>query len=239
MTPCTRLRAISAYISAILLQEHLLLDFNERTIGVPSHVTDAIVEHITNVGLQTYPAYGDLNKLIADYAGVPPSQCMFTNGSDPGIDLIIRACCPAGTEAIIPSPTFAMYDQAALTEGLRIVAPHFTREGGFPTRQVLDAISAQTSIVVLSNPNNPTGTAICRDDMVAICRKASHCAVLVDECYFEYMDPGSSMVKEVSANILSPAPTEHIPALARPTPRTRCAATAAIFNHASLGDIGG
>lgn len=91
--------------------QHLLLDFNERTVPPPAHVTDALVAHINLGTTQCYPAYGDINTRIAEYANVDPSQCMITNGSDQGIDLIIRACCPEGSEAIIPAPTFAMYEQ--------------------------------------------------------------------------------------------------------------------------------
>merc|ERR1712151_882695 len=77
---------------------HVLLDFNERTVPVPSHATDAVKAHIDAEGLQRYPAYGDLQAQIAKYAGVQTEECMFTNGSDQGSDLVVRCCCEAGTE---------------------------------------------------------------------------------------------------------------------------------------------
>lgn len=178
-------------------KRHLLLDFNERTVPVPSHVLEGVTAGIEKKGLQTYPAYGDLNELISNYAGVKVENCMFTNGSDQGIDLVVRCCCPYGTEAIIPAPTFAMYEQSAMTEGLTIRRPFFTLEGGFPTEEVLAAIGPKTSLVVLSNPNNPSGTEIQKEDMIRICQKAANCAVLVDECYFEFMAPETSMKDEV------------------------------------------
>merc|ERR1712032_1372769 len=103
----------------------------------------------------------------------------------------------SGTEAVIPGPTFAMYEQAALTEGLIIKSPFFTRERGFPLDEVLAAIGPRTSLVVFSNPNNPTGTAIPRESMLEVARKAPHCAMLVDECYYEYMAPETSLKDEV------------------------------------------
>uniref|UniRef100_A0A7S4BZX8 histidinol-phosphate transaminase n=1 Tax=Chrysotila carterae TaxID=13221 RepID=A0A7S4BZX8_CHRCT len=178
--------------------QHILLDFNERTIPVPEHIPAAITKHMATKGLQCYPAYGDLNENIAEYAGVPADQCMFTNGSDQGIDLIIRACCASGTEAIIPAPTFAMYEQAALTENLVIKRPFFTRERGFPTDEVIAAVNDKTSLIVLSNPNNPTGTPIAKADMVKIALFAPNCAILIDECYYEFMPPESSMKNELA-----------------------------------------
>lgn len=90
------------------------------------------------------------------------------------------------------------YPQASLTENQTILRPWFTREGGFPTAAVLAAISPRTTLIVLSNPNNPTGTPIAKQDMLAVVRAAPHAAVLVDECYFEFMDRELTMVGEVS-----------------------------------------
>jgi histidinol-phosphate aminotransferase len=93
-----------------------------------------------------------------------------------------------------------MYEQAAKTEGLVIRSPHFTLTKGFPVDEVLAAINPKTSIVVFSQPNNPTGTAISREDILTIAKKAPHCAMLVDECYYEFMDPAST-VKDVLAEL--------------------------------------
>jgi len=169
------------------IHKHTLLDFNERTVAVPNHIIDALKEHLDTKGLRCYPAYGDLAAVMAKQYGVRTEECIFTNGSDQGIELVVRCCCKPGTEAIIPAPTFAMYEQAALTEGLTIRRPFFKKETGFPTEEVLALVGPQTSLIVLSNPNNPTGTAISRANICRIAEKAPHCAILVDECYYEFM----------------------------------------------------
>lgn len=179
-------------------EKFTLLDFNERTIPVPAHVTDALKSWVDQGSLQKYPNYGHMQEQIAKYAGVKKEQCMFTNGSDQGIELVIRCCCEKGTEAIIPSPTFAMYEQASESEALTIKRPKFTREGGFPLDEVLGLIGPKTSIVIVSNPNNPTGTPVKRDAILKILEKAQ-CAVLVDECYFEFMGSADSMKDDIDA----------------------------------------
>eukprot|EP00444_Apocalathium_aciculiferum_P029916 CAMPEP_0183420712 /NCGR_PEP_ID=MMETSP0370-20130417/26625_1 /TAXON_ID=268820 /ORGANISM="Peridinium aciculiferum, Strain PAER-2" /LENGTH=354 /DNA_ID=CAMNT_0025604615 /DNA_START=24 /DNA_END=1088 /DNA_ORIENTATION=+ len=175
----------------------ILLDFNERTVPVPSHVTEALKDFIDQGGLQKYPSYGSMQADIAAYAGVRTEECMFTNGSDQGIDLVIRCCCEKGTEAIIPAPTFAMYEQAAESECLTICRPHFDRLKGFPLEEVLGMIVPNTSIIVLSNPNNPTGTPISREAILAVAKHAPHCAILVDECYYEFMGPEESVKGDI------------------------------------------
>lgn len=165
---------------------HLLLDFNERTLPVSEHVTAALIDYIQAGRLQMYPAYGDIDQVIADYVGVAADNIMITNGSDQGIDLIIRASVNPGDEAIIPSPSFAMYHQCAKVENLKIIEPKYTREQGFPLQGVLAAISDKTRIICLANPNNPSGTGIAREAIADILKAAPHATVLVDECYFEY-----------------------------------------------------
>jgi histidinol-phosphate aminotransferase len=167
-------------------QSHLLLDFNERTLPVSDVITSALINYINAGRLQMYPAYGDLDAVIAKYCGVKAEQVMITNGSDQGIDLIIRAACNVGDEAIIPSPSFAMYHQCAKVEQLHIIEPKYLLEEGFPLAGVLAAITPKTRIICLANPNNPCGTAIAREDIAKILTAAPHATVMVDECYFEY-----------------------------------------------------
>ncbi|WP_461535801.1 pyridoxal phosphate-dependent aminotransferase [Spongorhabdus nitratireducens] len=182
----TKMGAYSPPLEGRNADRHLLLDFNERTIPVSPKVRQALIDYIQTDHLQTYPAYGDLSQRIAEYAGVPSEQLMITNGSDQGIDLIIRATCNVGDEVIIPSPSFAMYNQIAQVEGAKIIEPEFTETGGFPVEGVLAAVTPATRLIVISNPNNPTGTLVSEADIVRIAQAAPDCAILVDECYFEY-----------------------------------------------------
>lgn len=165
---------------------HLLLDFNERTLPVSPAVKQALIDYINDDQLQVYPSYGDITTRIANYCGARTYQVMITNGSDQAIDLIIRSACKEGDEAIIPGPTFAMYHQCAKVENLKIIEPSYSKDKGFPLREVLDALSAKTRLIVLANPNNPCGTPIARDDILTIAKAAPQAAILVDECYFEY-----------------------------------------------------
>jgi len=163
-----------------------LLDFNERTIPVSEHIKQALHDYIDSDGLQMYPAYGDIVERLAVYAGVMPEQLMITNGSDQGIDLLFRAVAYPGAEAIIPGPSFAMYHQCAKVEAMAIIEPLYSREAGYPLAEVLAAITSSTRIIVVSNPNNPCGTAVSVEDVEKIAESAPHAAILVDECYFEY-----------------------------------------------------
>lgn len=166
--------------------EHLLLDFNERTLPISEPIRRALIEYINSGKMQMYPAYGDISARIAAYAGVAAEGVMLTNGSDQGIDLIIRSACREGDQVIIPAPSFAFYKQCAQVENVDIVEPAYTRAKSFPTAEVLAAITPRTRVVVIANPNNPSGTVVAREDIIAIAKAVPKAAILVDECYFEY-----------------------------------------------------
>lgn len=167
-------------------KDFTLLDFNERTIPVSEPIKQAMIDYIQSDSLQQYPHYGDINQRLADYCEVDAEQVMISNGSDQGIDLIIRATCNVGDEAIIPRPSFAMYEQVAKVENLTIRSPLYQREQGYPVAEVIAAINDKTKLIVISNPNNPCGTLVPEGDILAIAKAAPQAAILVDECYFEY-----------------------------------------------------
>ena len=167
-------------------KSHLLLDFNERTLPVGASVENALIDFIRDGRLQQYPSYGDIVEQIANYAGVSVEQVMITNGSDQGIELIFRSICRERDQVIIPEPTFAMYRQCAKVENTVVVSPAYNREQGFPAQAVIDAVTPATRLIVISNPNNPSGTEVAREVIEKIVRQNPEVGVLVDECYFEY-----------------------------------------------------
>jgi histidinol phosphate aminotransferase apoenzyme (EC 2.6.1.9) len=167
-------------------KQHLLLDFNERTLPVGEAVRKALVDFINDGRLQMYPSYGDIVERIAGYARVPAGQVMITNGSDQGIELIFRSACREGDEAIIPGPSFAMYNQCARIENMVIHEPAYSREKGFPLADVMATISEKTRVITIANPNNPSGTLVSREEIITLAKAAPQAVILVDECYFEY-----------------------------------------------------
>jgi len=168
--------------------DYLLLDFNEMTIPPSPRVKKALKEFIDSGRLQVYPEYGNLNKKIADYAGVKETEVMVTNGSDQGIDVIVRALVTDGDKVIIPTPGFAMHYQSAEIQGAEILKPLYKKNLSFPLQEVLDLMTPDVKLLIFANPNNPTGTWLSQKDILKILKKAKEndIAVLHDEAYFEF-----------------------------------------------------
>lgn len=165
----------------------MLLDFNERTQPPQNKVVVALEKFIKDQKLQVYPEYFDLEKRIAEYAGVRANQVMITNGSDQGIDIIFRTFTEKGNKVIIPNPSFAMFFQCAQIVGNEIISPLYKKDDlVFPLEEVLAAIDERTKLIVVCNPNNPTGTAVSISDIKKIARKAKNAIIYIDEAYFEF-----------------------------------------------------
>ena len=166
---------------------NLRLDFNENTVGCSPQVLAALKQHISSEGLAVYPAYDALRAAAARFYALPPDQMLFTNGTDEAIHVFLQTFVDAGDEVVILRPSYAMYRFYAELSGAAIrEVDYLAGDFAFPIENLLDAITPATRAVIVSNPNNPTGTAT---DLVAldrILRKASHCPVLIDEAYFEF-----------------------------------------------------
>ena len=76
-------------------ETYMLLDFNERTVPLPDDIQQKISQAWAKMlkRVHVYPAYGDIVDRIARHAAVESAQVMITNGSDQGIDLIVRGLC--------------------------------------------------------------------------------------------------------------------------------------------------
>lgn len=165
----------------------LLLDFNERTLPPSLKVLKAIKDFLNSNKLQLYPEYGELERKLAQYVGVNIDQIMVTNGSDQAIDLIFRTFTDKGDTVIIPSPSFAMFYQSAQIAGNKILSPLYRKEDlKFPLDELLRKINSSVKLIVICNPNNPTGTIVSVDDIEKIAEKAPNAIILIDEAYFEF-----------------------------------------------------
>ena len=168
---------------------YLLLDFNEMTTEPGQKVRDALHKFIDSKRLQVYPEYGTINSVVAEYAGCRPEEVLLTNGSDQGIDVVFRAFLNKGDAVIIPSPSFVMFYQAALLQDAKIVKPRYQENDlSFPLEEVLALLDEKPKLLLLCNPNNPTGTQILPEEVRKLLEKArdNEVAVLEDEAYFEF-----------------------------------------------------
>ena len=159
------------------------LDANENPYGCSPRVNQALA---TYPDINIYPDAGqtELRKQLQEYTGVSAEHIVAGGGSDQLIDLILRLFVEPGDEVINCVPTFAMFHFfIQLCGGTPVEVP---RDENFAVdvNAVKAAISKKTKIILLANPNNPTGTSMPQRDILEILDTGL--PVLVDEAYYEF-----------------------------------------------------
>ena len=141
--------------------DKLRLDFNENTVGCSPQVIDFLKTNLSAAALAVYPEYTAAKQAIAAYFHVSPDQFVFTNGTDEAIQVFINTYIDDGQEVLVLKPAYAMYRFYAEVAGAKITEIAYPQPAmEFPLQEVLDAITPETRAVILSNPNNPTGTGL-------------------------------------------------------------------------------
>jgi histidinol-phosphate aminotransferase len=165
----------------------LRLDFNENTLGCSPRVTELLREKLSEESLAIYPEYEATRAALSAYFQVPESNFLLTNGTDEAIQVLVNTYVDDAQEVIILHPSYAMYRFYAEVAGASVrELPYRPRDLSFPFEELLEAITPRTRAILLSNPNNPTGTAAGIGEILAILERAPHAAVLVDEAYYEF-----------------------------------------------------
>ena len=183
----------------------LLLDFNERTLGPPQRIRTLLSEYAMSGPLNLYPEYNNSTSKLARYAVVDDDQVLATNGSDQAIKLISDGVIKRpGRKVIIPKPTFAMFEICAEIQSAKIEGPRYKEPDlSFPLNEVINKIDADTDLVWICNPNNPTGTITPQDEIKKVLEAASpNTAVAIDECYYEFSGHTSKDLVNKYPNLL-------------------------------------
>jgi len=167
--------------------EKLRLDFNENTVGCSPLVSAAIRSALTPERLAVYPAYDGVKESLAGYFGSAPERFILTNGTDEAIQVFINTYIDDGVKVLLLRPSYAMYRFYAEVAGAKIVEVDYPSPTfALPLAEFVEAITPETGAIIVSNPNNPTGTGIGLDAVRQILDHAPHAAVLIDEAYFEF-----------------------------------------------------
>jgi len=168
----------------------LRLDFNENTVGPSPQVVEAI-RAIPPDQYAVYPEYDGLREavvanLAATGLGQPltPGQIGLFNGVDAALHAIFHAYGDRGDTLLTTSPTFGYYTPCAQMQGMAIEAiPYLLPDFGFPLQELRAALQGCPRILLICNPNNPTGTRLAPELILELAASAPGTLVVVDELY--------------------------------------------------------
>jgi len=164
------------------------LNLNENPFG-PSPRALAVLNSAL-ADIHRYPDIqpGDLHQAIAEFHEVEPAEVLVTAGATELLGMIARTLLGPGLNAVTSARSFIVYKLAsAVTEGKLIEVA--TRDNGYDLDAIGNAIDANTRIVFIANPNNPTGTLLTADEIDQfVARLPGHVLLVLDEAYGDFAE---------------------------------------------------
>lgn len=132
-----------------------------------------------------------LKERLSAIKGVPEANIFLGNGSDEAIDLIFRVFCIPGVDNVVAiSPSYGMYSVAAATNDVEFRSCLLREDFSLDSDRLLSLCDAHTKAIFLCSPNNPSGNAFEKEQLLSIARRFNGILV-VDEAYVDFSAKGS------------------------------------------------
>ncbi|HEX5093202.1 MAG TPA: histidinol-phosphate transaminase [Burkholderiales bacterium] len=162
---------------------------NENPRGVGPRTRAAIEAALADVARYPDGNGHELKTALAARYGVDMAQIVLGNGSNDVLELVALAFLGPGRAAVYSQHAFAVYPLATQARGARGIAVP-ARNFGHDLEAMAAAVDADTSVLWIANPNNPTGTHAAPEALEALVRRVpERVIVVIDEAYNEYLPP--------------------------------------------------
>lgn len=171
-------------------EDVLWLDKNECTDPQMNFVVMNSLSKVPLNAVFSYPNLDVLYKKISSFSRVLPEEVLITAGSDGAIRACFETCINDGDKVVLTRPTFAMYDIYSKIYGAKTIWLEYQKSSRGPyleANSIVDVIKRERpKMVCLPNPDSPTGTVFCLEDLEKIIRSAENVGalMLVDEAYY-------------------------------------------------------
>jgi|YelNatPaOPRAMG01_1025707.scaffolds.fasta_scaffold00216_50 threonine-phosphate decarboxylase len=189
------------YRSARILNKDLssILDFsaNINPLGFPKGLNEYLSSCIDSIVYYPDPEYNDLREAIAEYIDVGPGNIIVGNGAIDIISLCIQTV--EADNVLIPVPTFSEYARIARINGLKVEYFYLKPDFNLGLEMLVSRLKKnRDGMLILCNPNNPTGRLIDVDSLRYLLDETLKLGVfvMVDEAFIEFTEnyPKSSVV---------------------------------------------
>lgn len=170
--------------------EYHRYDANENPEGLPLEFVESVKKELTPEYLAMYPEPERFIGKYADYMGVDKENVYCTNGSDHGIRVLLETFGEPGKEVVTVSPTFEIYWVCCSLLGLKHRPVQYNEDYTISIESVLGAMTNDTRVVVLLNPNSPIGNLYSDYEVQKVIDKAKQigAVVILDEAYHYFYD---------------------------------------------------
>jgi histidinol-phosphate aminotransferase len=170
---------------------------NESPIPPHPQVVEAISRAASAMNRYPDPGATLLRRRLADRYETEPGRIAVGNGSCEILLAAAEALCEPGAEIVFAWPAFSMYPYLSALSGAREIRVPLAAGYVHDLDAMLAEVTAATQLLLLCNPNNPTGTYLSAERVGDLCQRLpDHVTVLLDEAYIEFQqtdDPDSTV----------------------------------------------
>jgi histidinol-phosphate aminotransferase len=172
-----KLKPYSSARSEYRGEAEIFIDANENAYGSPLD---------ENYNRYPDPLQWALKKELSKIKGVPPQNIFIGNGSDEVIDIAFRIFCKPGQDnVIVCPPTYGMYKVCADINDVEAKEVLLTEDFQLNVEGILNAVDANTKLLFICSPNNPTGNDMNRIDIELLLNNFPG-IVIIDEAYINF-----------------------------------------------------
>ena len=170
---------------------------NENPLGPSRLALAAMRKAVAQVNLYPDGNAFYLKQKLAAKLQVTPANLILGNGSNEVIEMIGHALLGPGAEVVVSQYCFAVYPIVTALFGARLVTVP-AKKFGHDLEAMLAAITPDTKIVFVANPNNPTGTTVTREELNRFVNSVpDHVLIALDEAYIEFLEEPLDLVPEI------------------------------------------
>ncbi|MFA7578167.1 MAG: histidinol-phosphate transaminase [Candidatus Muiribacteriota bacterium] len=171
------------------LSEVVKLASNENILGPSPKAMKAITDNIGKLNLYPDPEANMLRDKIASFIDVERENIIVGNGSDELISLISMAFLHRNEEIIMPWPSFIRYMHNAIIMEAKTTLVPLGNDFKYDTQAIVDAVNYKTKFIYITNPNNPTGRIMNREQMEYMIEGCpDEIILIIDEAYKEFVE---------------------------------------------------
>ena len=173
-------------------KDYLRLDLNENPGGLPQEFIDDVLKDITPQFVAQYPETLHFTEVLAKFLGTDISHLCLVNGSAEGIRYIIQAFTSENGRIVGVVPSYFMFQVYSEMYGRNFVKVPYNEDLTMDVNNIIDALTNDTQLLILLNPNNPMGNVYSEEEFERIMNAANqkNINVLIDEAY-HYFYPGT------------------------------------------------
>ena len=176
------------------------LDSNENPYGPAPLAITAMRNALAAASAYPDDDCSDLRRKLAASHGLPVEQVLVTAGSTALLGLLCQTLLTPGLNAVTSERSFIVYSMAVHATGAQLIETPM-RDDSFDLGAILDAIDANTRLIFLANPNNPTGTVLESATVEKFLTLVpDHVVVILDEAYYEFAMYFASLRKAAYSN---------------------------------------